>query len=800
MRRGVGCGVLIEEMRIRESESDGSALEGMVLQFVRQPGYRPRKPRQIARELDIPKEQAADVRRAVKRLVRQGLLIYEAKHMVRAAEPAARVEEPRGKAIELSPRDESGGQRPGKAKKKKGDGDRRVSGVFRRAQGGFGFVRPVVVEGAAEPVDIYIPRREVGDASDGDTVLVRLTRAAADRKAAGPQGEIVEVLERETHNFVGSYFEADGGGYVTVDGTIFAQPIFVGDASAKRVQPDDKVVIEMLRFPSPTRPGEGVVTEVLGPRGQPGVDTLSILREFQLPEHFPEDVLAEARAEALAFDDARQLPEGRRDLTAVATLTIDPVDARDFDDAISLERFESGHWRLGVHIADVSAFVRPGSALDREARQRATSTYLPDRVIPMLPETLSNGVASLQPSKVRYTKTAFIEYTPEGVVADVELCNSAIRSAKRLTYEEVDEFLVQPEAGQKKLGAAVSGLLERMRDLARLLRQRRRRRGALELTLREVKVELNSDGEVSGARVVENTESHQMIEEFMLAANEAVAEKLRDATFPFLRRVHLPPSERKIRALQEFASEMGLPAVGLESRFALQDLLDHVAGRPEQYAVNFAVLRSLQRAVYSPANEGHFALASDCYCHFTSPIRRYPDLTIHRLFDALLAKQRPTHRNDELLVLGQHCSDQEQKAEMAERELTKLKLLGYLSQRIGLQLEGVVTGVESYGLFVQGIDLPAEGLLPVAGLPDDQYRFDRTTHSLCGFKAGNAFRLGDALKVSVAAVDMERRQMELRLVSRRRSEGEAKPAVRKHKRPVAAPRKGRSPAKGRRKK
>ena len=449
--------------------------------------------------------------------------------------------------------------------------------MFQRTKKGFGFVRP---HGATaedrEKTDIYIPADRAGDASTGDTVLVQLLKHRPGEP--GLRGEIVEIIERETHQFVGTYFESRGAGYVQVDGTLFAQPIYVGDPGAKNARTDDKVVFEMVRFPSPYHDGEGVITEVLGPGGKPGVDTLSILREFDLPEAF------RRRRPGRSPHRGRQVRRvdsqpGRLDLTGETVITIDPEDARDFDDAISLKRLDGGNWLLGVHIADVTHFVRPKTALDREARQRATSVYLPDRVIPMLPETISNSLASLQPGKVRYSKSAIMEFTEDGIRTSTELHSSAIKSASDLTYEQVDGFLNDPEAWRKKLGAKVFALLGLMRDLARTLRQRRMRNGALELTLPEVKIDLDKNGRVSGAHVVENTESHQIIEEFMLAANEAVAERLRDKDIRFLRRIHQSPSPRKLKALTEFVKELGYDVSSLESRFELQRLLNHV-GRP----------------------------------------------------------------------------------------------------------------------------------------------------------------------------------------------------------------------------
>ncbi len=643
----------------------------------------------------------------------------------------------------------------------------RVSGTFRRTQRGFGFVRPADTEPTdTEPADIYIPAKKAADASTGDVVLVQLDRRRG-RHLPGPRGEIVEILQRQTHQFVGTYFATAGIGYVQVDGTRFSQPLCVGDPGVKGANPDDKGVLEMVRFPSEWQDGEGVITEVLGGRGKPGVDTLSIIREFGLPGEFAQNALEEARGEADAMAElGESIPKGRLDLTDLTVITIDPADARDFDDAISLEKLDTGHWRLGVHIADVVHFVRPKTALDREALSRATSVYLPDRVIPMLPEIISNSLASLQPGKVRYTKTVFMEFTADGVRVDTEYHSAAIKSRKRLNYEQVDQFLADPDPWRKRLGAKVHDLLGRMHELAMILRRRRIEHGALELNMPEVKIELDRQGRVSGAHVVENTESHQIIEEFMLAANEAVAEILAEKELHFLRRIHPAPAPHKLKALTEFVKELGFKTESLQSRFELQKLLSRVANRPEVYAVNYAVLRSMQRAVYSPEPELHYALASDCYCHFTSPIRRYPDLTVHRLLDTILRRRKPRNDFDELAVLGEHCSERERRAESAERELVKLKLLAYMSERIGQRMDAIVTGVESFGLFVQGIELPAEGLIHIDSLTNDYYHFDRTTHTLSGRRRGNTFRLGDRLQVTVARVDLERRELDFRLKSK----------------------------------
>ncbi|MCA9268041.1 MAG: ribonuclease R [Planctomycetales bacterium] len=714
---------------------DDSQLAAKILAFVQAPGYQPVKPKVIAKKLGLEKDDAQRVRRAVKRMVKSGQLAWGGTHLVRL---------------------------PGDSQ------SNHVTGVFRRTAKGTGFVRPRGSAPRDKSQDIMVPAKHSKDAASGDIVVVQLRKSASpgDRQT----GEVIEILERDTHQFVGLYFEEHAQSFVRIDGGVFAEPVPVGDPGAKNAQPGDKVVIEMVRFPSHWHAGEGVITEVLGARGDPGVDTLSIMREFNLPGDFAEATLEDAREQAEAFeravpddDEAIALPPGRTDLTGETIITIDPKDARDFDDAISLTRIENGHWRLGVHIADVSHFVRPASALDVEARDRATSVYLPDRVIPMLPEIISNNLASLQPNRVRFTKTVFIEFTPDGARIATEPAAGAIKSCRRFTYEEVDEYLADRESYRAKLAPEVHDLLGRMHELAMILRKRRFERGSLELDMKEVEIDLNRDGGVSGAHLRENTESHQIIEEFMLAANEAVAELLDDRELFFLRRIHAPPDAKKLRDLKEFMREFGIECDNLEDRFEVQRVLNEVKGQPHARSVNFAVLRSMQKAVYGPEEEGHYALASRNYCHFTSPIRRYPDLTVHRLLDAIIAQRTPVSDFDALTLLGEHCSGREQRAEAAERELIKVKLLDYLAHRIGEKFEAVVTGVQDFGLFAQGVRIPAEGLIHVSSMVDDYYHYDAPTHTLSGSRQGNQYRLGDLIRVEVAHVDIEKRSLDFRL-------------------------------------
>jgi ribonuclease R len=769
-------------------------LREKVLQHVNAPNYQPVKPAVIAKKLGLTGDAAQEVKMTIKRLVKEKQMAYGPSHLVFAAgkSPAQKVaakkaaEKSAAKAafqaalnkstrednlspinqgipIEEEPIKKLKAVREARLEKdKRTHPPNHVTGTFRRAAAGFGFVRP---EGTARAdgrdADVFIPMDRTGDASSGDVVSVKLEQRGRMGKL---EGRIIDVLERATSRFVGVYFEQAGMGLVQIDGKLFQKPIFVGDPGAKGARVDDKVVVDMVRFPSHTRDGEGVIVDILGQRGEPGVDTMSIIHEFNLPGEFDDDALDDAREQATKFDES--IPKGRRDLTAETIITIDPVDARDFDDAISLEKTREGHWLLGVHIADVSHFVRPKSPLDREAHDRATSVYLPDRVIPMLPEIISNNLASLQPDRVRYALTAVMEMTPEGVVVATDVFKSAIKSCRRFTYEEVDEYLANRAAWKKKLAAEVHALLGRMHELAMMLRARRFTRGSLELSMPELKIDLDTDGRVTGAHLAKNTESHQIIEEFMLAANEAVAQKLADAGLLFLRRVHGNPDPRKQKVLTEFVRELGFEAENLENRFELQKLLEAVKGDPREHAVNYAVLRSMQRAVYSPEEDGHYALASDCYCHFTSPIRRYPDLTIHRLVDELNRGKKPVQKLNDLLIVGDHCSEREQRAADAERELRKVKLLHFLEDKIGMELDGVITGVESFGLFVTGTELPAEGFIHISGLTDDFYRYDRAGHVIEGHRAGNTYRLGDTVRVAVASVNVDTRSLDFRLVAR----------------------------------
>ncbi|TWU04702.1 ribonuclease R [Stieleria varia] len=701
-----------------------------VMRLVVSPDYRPSKPKQIAAMLDLDADGYREVRRVIKQLVLEGRLLYGSNHLVISTGAVG------------GPQD-------------------RVRGIFRTAMGGgFGFVRLSDSGGEKVEEDLFVPPGETGGALEGDLVEVKVRPGRQ-----GNEASVAKILQRARRQFTGTFRVQNGESVVFLDGTPYDKPVSVGDVRGLPIKDDDKVFVELVQFPDDSGAGgEAVILERLGSSSNPAIDTLTIMRQYGLPDEFSEEVLQNAREQSDAFNDD-VVPEGRRDFTEMLTITIDPFDARDFDDAISLQR-EDGRWRLWVHIADVSHFVQPGSKLDIEARARATSVYLPDRVVPMIPEIISNHLASLQPDRIRLVKTAEIEFQDDLTITHSEVHNGAIRSDMRLNYEQVDQFLAAPEEHREKWGDAICDLLTDMHKLAMQIRKKRFKGGSLSMDMPEIKLDLDKAGKVKGAYRTQHTESHQIIEEFMLAANQAVATWLDDLELNFLHRIHPPPERRKLRQLSMFVKDLNLGIESVESRFEIQRVLDKVAGTPLEDAVNFAVLKSMNKAVYGPQREGHYALDMEHYCHFTSPIRRYPDLTVHRLIQNLLdQKKTPDDSYPTMLKLGHHCSDMERNAQQAERELIQLKLLHFLNKHIGETMKAVISRVFADGLHARCIKLPVDGFIPVTTLPDDKYRFERRGQILSGFREGNRFRLGDEVTIRVAKVDLQSRQLFFEMVT-----------------------------------
>jgi ribonuclease R len=706
-------------------------LSALILSALSKKSYKPTTAKALARQLGLEQHAYREFRSALRGLIKEGKAQIGKNDIIRPA-------------VSLP----------------------RVRGTFKRLKDGDGVVRVPTEEGLP-PHEYYVPEHLASDAASGDEVEIAVRKRSS--KADDGLAEIREVVQRATRRFVGTYFERDGDALVRIDGQIFTHSVLVADASAKGVKANDKVVLEMIRFPTAMDRGEGVIVEVLGRAGDPKVDTTAVVRSLGIPDQFPEEALAESREAASGFreDDLT----GRKDFTKQLVITIDPVDAKDFDDAVSLTKDPAtGHWHLTVHIADVAHFVPLGGPLDREARERGTSVYLPQRVIPMFPEVISNGLASLQEGKVRYVKTVEMEFTPAGEPVSASFGNGAIRNRKRFTYGQVQAILDHPHGDAASgISAEIVRMLLDMRTLSKAIRARRRRRGSLEMEMPEPVLEYDEKGHVSGAHFAEHDESHRLIEDFMLAANEAVANHFDRLKIPFVRRIHPAPDARKLEAFAIFARTLEYKLPRRPSRFDLQRVLDESAKSTERHAVHYAMLRSLKQATYSPEQDEHFALASDHYCHFTSPIRRYPDLIVHRELGQWLARGRVRTDLKELRNIADHCSKTERRAESAEREAVKLRLLSYLSSRLGLILDAVITGVAEYGFFAQGKEFPAEGLVHVSSLGDDYYQYDADGHLLEGRRHGQRYRLGDEVRVEIVRVDLNRRQLDLRVA------GKAKP-------------------------
>ncbi|MBT9259080.1 MAG: ribonuclease R [Clostridiales bacterium] len=634
-----------------------------------------------------------------------------------------------------------------------------VVGHFHAHQKGFGFVIP----DREDEEDLYIPPEGQNGAMHGDRVVARVESSQGGRR----QGEIIRILSRAVKRVVGVLERHRGLGFVVPDDRRLIQDIYIPRGHMGGARTGEKVVVEITRWPSARRGPEGRVVERLGKPGDPGVDIRSLMVQYDLPEGFPPDVLEEA-----ARLPQEVLPEdkkGRADLTDELIFTIDTDDAKDLDDAVSLEKLPKGGWRLGVHIADVSHYVPEGSALDREARERATSVYLVDRVVPMLPPELSNGICSLNPQQDRLAVSVFMDFDEDGTPGPDRVVLSVIRSKRRFTYTEVNDFI---ESGKKipGLSGAMAEALLAMDELAQRLRARRRQRGSIDFDLPEPKVILNPRGEVLDVLRSHQNRAAQLIEEFMLAANEAVARRLIAHNAPAIFRVHEPPDPEKIQAFQEFLYNFGIPfQPGKEaSPKAFQEVLEKIAGRPEEHLISTVMLRSMRQARYATEPLGHFGLATRWYTHFTAPIRRYPDLVVHRIIKELLPKgQLAAKRVGKLLRLlpgiASHASQMERKAMEAERESLTLKILQYMQNHVGEEYEGIISGVTAFGFFVQLPNL-AEGLVHVSTLTNDYYTYQEKHYALIGERTGTRFRLGDKVRVKVMRVDLAQRQMDFQLV------------------------------------
>ena len=641
-----------------------------------------------------------------------------------------------------------------------------VTGTISVHQSGFAFLPR---EKAGEQ-DLFIAAENTGTAMHGDKVVARITRDEQAARAKGrdrAEGRVIRILERAHDTIVGTLQQSKNFFYVVPDDPRIVHNVYVHlppqTSLPKAPQRGDKVVVRLETWESRHVNPEGEIIEVLGPSSAPGVDVLSIIRKYHLPTEFPKAVLEEAHR--IPETVAEDMFEGREDLRAKFIVTIDPDDARDFDDAIDVERTPGGGWRLGVHIADVAAYVTPGSALDKEAYKRGNSVYLPDRVIPMLPERLSNGVCSLNPDVNRLTHSVFLEFSKEGRTKTARFGRTVIRSAKRLTYREAYAILKAPASDQ--LGERLHVAWE----LASLLRRNRFRDGSLDLDFPEVKVRLDEEGKPIRLERIENDESHQLIEEFMLAANEAVARELKNRLIPTVYRVHEDPDPEKLADYREMILSYGYKVGDLSKRTELQRLLASLRGKAEEQALKIGLLKSLKRARYAPQPLGHYGLAKTNYTHFTSPIRRYADLVVHRGLAERDQARRARTDMGSIAAMAEHISDTERVAAEAEMDGVKMKKLEFFQRQLDARdpqvFRATVLEVKNFGLLVELPDVLITGLIHVSSLTDDFYAFDPAQRRLIGRQSRRRFSVGDQLKVFVARVDVFKRQVDFAIAEDR---------------------------------
>lgn len=614
--------------------------------------------------------------------------------------------------------------------------------------------------------DIFIPPGELNDAMHGDTVLVRITSESSGNRR---EGTVVRILERGTTEIVGTYTESKYFDFVIPDDKKFVHDIIIPKEASKGAVEGHKVVVKITSYPEWRKSAEGEVIKILGHKNDPGVDILSVIYKYGLPGPFSEEVLKQA--DETPDKITEEEIKNRRDLRDQLIITIDGADAKDLDDAVTVTKLDNGNYKLGVHIADVSYYVREGTPIDLEAADRGTSIYLVDRVIPMIPHRLSNGICSLNPHEDRLTLSCEMEIDSKGEVVQHEIFQSVIRSTERMTYSDVNKILVEKDEELIKKYEKIVPMLELMAELADILRGKRMKRGAIDFDFKEAKILVDEEGKPTDVVIRERSVAERLIEEFMLAANETVAEYFHWLNVPFIYRIHEEPKEEKLQRFFEFITNFGYIVRGKANSVhprALQTIIEEVQGKPEEMVVSTVMLRSMQQAKYYPESLGHFGLSTDFYTHFTSPIRRYPDLIVHRLirtylFEGMMDDETLQKWNEKLPAIAEHSSKMERRAVDAERETEDMKKAEFMEDKIGEEFDGIISSITNFGMFVE-LPNTIEGLVPVSYMTDDYYHYDDRQYAMIGERTGNVFQIGDEITVRVVEVNKDEHTIDFEIV------------------------------------
>src|SRR3954451_18961621 len=639
---------------------------------------------------------------------------------------------------------------------------------------GFAFVVP------DEPGmdDIFIPPNETNTAMHGDIVLARVSSENTGQRR---EGSIIRIIERGVQQIVGTYVESKSFGFVIPDDKKFTSDIFILKSASKGAVEGHKVVVKLVTYPDGRKSAEGEVVEVLGHKNDPGVDILSVIHKHGLPMSFPDEGLEQANEVPDTIYESELA--NRRDLRNETIVTIDGADAKDLDDAVTVTKLENGNYKLGVHIADLSYYVKEGSPIDREAADRATSVYLVDRVIPMIPHRLSNGICSLNPKVDRLTLSCEMEIDSDGEVVNHEIFQSVIKTTERMTYSEVNRILTEQDEELFERYEPLIPMFQLMEELAEALRGKRKHRGAIDFDFKEAKVLVDEDGKPTDVVLRERSVGEKLIEEFMLAANETIAEHFHWMDVPFIYRIHDDPKEDKLRRFFEFITNFGYIVKGTANSVhprALQGIIEDVQGKPEGMVISTVMLRSMQQAKYDAENLGHFGLSTEFYTHFTSPIRRYPDLIVHRLIRTYLIEGKLDQATRDkwgamLRDIADHSSKMERRSVDAERETDELKKAEYMEDKIGEEYDGIISSVTNFGMFVE-LPNTIEGLVHVSYMTDDYYRYDERQLAMIGERTGKVFRIGDEIDIRVSNVNKEERSIDFEIVgmkgTRRRERSE----------------------------